>query len=122
MMEPYFHAIADVIDGLVRGAEAHLSSFAGEESDFVRLNQNKVRQAGSVTSRAITTDLICRRRHAAGSVSLSGDLEVDRGRLAGLVARLREEHEHLPEAPLLCYATEPRSTAKRRENRLPDGA
>ena len=121
-MEEYFHAIVDVLGGLVRGAETHVSSFHGEESDFVRLNQNQVRQAGSVTMRTLETDLISGRRHAAGSLSLSGDLAVDRSRITDLVESLRARRQHVPEDPFLCYATERRSTANRRQNGLPDGA
>ncbi|MGH7897273.1 MAG: metallopeptidase TldD-related protein [Candidatus Binatia bacterium] len=121
-MEEYFHQVADLLDGLVAGGEVHLADFYAEASDFVRLNQNQVRQAGSVTMRTLAIDLISGRHHVAGRIALSGDLDVDRERIRELVATLRERHAHVPEDPYLRYATEPRSTVKRGENRLPEGA
>lgn len=120
-MERYFHDIASSVTELCRGAEVHLSNFYAEDSDFVRFNQGRVRQAGAVTMRSLAVDLIAGRRHAAGSVSLSGDLSIDRARVARLVERLREQREVLPEDPFLAYADEPRSTATRQPNRLPSG-
>jgi predicted Zn-dependent protease len=120
-MESYFHDVAAILTSLVRGQEIHLSSFYGEDSDFVRMNQGRVRQAGAVAMRSLTVDLIRGRRHASGSVSLSGDLELDRMRIARLVEDLRERSAVVPEDPFLLYATEPHSSARRSENRLPVG-
>jgi len=120
-MESYFHDVAAIVTSLIRGEEIHLSTFYGEDSDFVRLNQGRVRQAGAVAMRSLGVDLVRGRRHASGSVSLSGDLALDRMRIARLVEDLRARSTMLPEDPFLFYATEPRSTARRFTNRLPSG-
>ena len=120
-MEGYFHDVAAIVTSFIRGEEIHLSTFYGEDSDFVRLNQGRVRQAGAVTMRSLSVDLVQGRRHASGSVSLSGDLVLDRMRIARLVEDLRARSTVLPEDPFLFYATEPRSTARRFANRLPSG-
>ncbi len=120
-VESYFHDVAAAVTDLCRGVEVHLSNFYAEDSDFVRFNQGRVRQAGAVAMRSLSIDLIAGRRHAAGSLALSGDLSIDRSRIARLVERLREQREVLPEDPFLAYAEEPRSTARRRPNRLPRG-
>jgi len=120
-MESYFRDIAALVSSELRGDEIHLSTFQGEDSDFVRLNGGRVRQAGSVTARAVTVDLISGRRHAEGAVSLSGDLAEDRVRIARLIAGLREQRDLMPEDPFLAYATEVRSTERREKNRLPSG-
>ena len=120
-MEGYFHDVAAIVTNLLRGEEIHLTSFYGEDSDFVRLNQGRVRQAGAVAMRSLTVDLVRGRRHASGSVSLSGDLALDRMRIALLVEDLRERSTMVPEDPFLFYATEPRSSARRFANRLPSG-
>lgn len=118
-VESYFHDVAAIVDSLCRGPEIHLSSFEAEDSDFVRFNEGRVRQAGTVTARSWSIDLLSGRRHACGSVSLCGDLKVDRAGIADLVRRLREACEHVPEDPFLHYAVEPRSTARRGVDRLP---
>lgn len=121
-METYFNDVADVVQGLLQKDEVFTSSFSGEESDFVRFNQSAVRQAGAVTQRALTLDLIEGKRHAAGTTTLSGDLELDRPRLEELVRDLRETRQHVPEDPYLLYSTEPTSSSHQAERRLPDQA
>jgi len=118
-MEGYFHDVAEIVGDLCRGPEIHLSNFHAEESDFVRFNHGRVRQAGAVTMRSLSVDLVRAGRHACGSISLCGDLEIDRSRIRQLVERLREVCTHVPEDPFLCYASEPRSSARRGTNRLP---
>lgn len=121
-MQTYFNDVADVVQGLLQKDEVFLSSFSGEESDFVRFNQSSVRQAGAVTQRGLTIDLIEGKRHAAGTTTLSGDLELDRPRLVELVRDLRETRQHVPEDPHLLYSTEPTSSATVAERKLPDQA
>jgi predicted Zn-dependent protease len=121
MMEGYFHELAAVVTGLMRGEEIHLTSFHGEDSDFVRFNHGRVRQAGAVVMRSLSVVLVRGKRHASASVSLSGDLRFDRARIVRLVEDLRERTTMVPEDPFLSYATEPRSTVRRSANRLPSG-
>lgn len=121
-MQEYFNDVADLLQGLLQKDEVYTASFSGEESDFVRFNKSAVRQAGAVSQRAVTVDLIEGRRHAAGSTTLTGDLELDRPRLVDMIADLRETRAHVPEDPFLLYATDVRSGERVAENRLPDGA
>jgi predicted Zn-dependent protease len=120
-VQDYFNSVADAIQPLLRGAEIYLCSFRGEESDFVRFSRSAVRQAGTVTQRCLTLDLIAGRRHAAGTLTLSGDPAVDRARLARLIDELRAIRAQLAEDPYLLYATTVRSTDRRRTAALPDG-
>ncbi|MDF1702579.1 MAG: metallopeptidase TldD-related protein, partial [Planctomycetota bacterium] len=120
MMQQYFHDLADHVGTLIQGDEVFTASFAGEESDFVRFNQGAVRQAGTVTQRAIGVDLIDGSKHAGGSVTLSGDVAEDKRRLAGLVQGLRAKIPHLPEDPYLLYATDVQSSERHGEAELPD--
>ncbi len=119
-MQDYFHQVADALTAVLTGNEVYTARFAAEESDFVRLNHNQVRQAGSVTQRSVHVDLIEDRRHASGWLGLSGDLEADRTRIGRLIGDLRDARRQLPEDPHLLYATEVQSTERRDENRLPD--
>ena len=120
-MRDYFDSVVETIQPLLRGSEIYTCSFHGEESDFVRFNCSAVRQAGAVTQRSLHIDLIEGRRHAAGSLTLSGDLAADRARIAQLLGELREIRGQLSEDPYLLYATEVRSTERQRAALLPDG-
>ena len=118
-MQTYFHALADHLTAQLQGEEVYTCSFHGEDSDFVRFNAGRVRQAGSVVQRAIGVDLIRGRRHAGGSLTLSGEAGEDKARLGKLLTRLREKLPHLPEDPHLLYATDVNSSACHGENDLP---
>jgi len=115
----HFQRLAALIEPLLRGAELYTCSFSGEASDFVRFNRGAVRQAGAVTQRALTLDLIAGRRHAAGTLTLSGDLGTDRAALAALIGELRDVRDQLADDPYLLYATDVHSTERQRTALLP---
>lgn len=119
-MQSAFYRLADTLQTHLRGDEQFLATFSGEESDFVRFNQAKVRQAMHIAQRSLSVQLIDGRRHITGSLTLSGDAACDPPRLASLVEALRERLAHLPEDPYLLYATDPHSTERISSNRLPD--
>ncbi len=119
-MQDEFLTLIDALTPLLRGDEIFTASFAGEHSDFVRFTGGRVRQAGAVTQRALTIDLIAGRRHAAGTLTLSGHPATDRARLAHLVGELRAMRAQLGDDPYLHYATEPRSTERQCPAVLPD--
>lgn len=120
MMREAFLRTVDRLASLLRDGEVFCAGFAGEESDFVRFSRSRVRQAGSVEQRVLTVDWIEGRRHAAGTLALSGDPEADRPRLAAMVEALRERRAQAPEDPFLLLPAEPHSTERVAVNRLPD--
>jgi len=122
MMRDYFHQLSDAVGSMLQGNEVYTLNFLAEESDFVRFNKSKVRQAGAVTQRSVSIDLIAGQRHAEGELCLSGDLELDRPRVESLVKSLREQRGVLPDDPYLLYATEVHSTDQEGEDKLPSKA
>lgn len=120
-MRDYFYTLADSLTDLLQGGEVFTCAFKGEDSDFVRFNQNRVRQAGHVTQQSLTLDLIEGRRHAVAELTLAGDPAVDCPRLVNLVEELRAIRAHAPEDPFLCYATDVHSSEHLYPNRLPEG-
>ncbi len=119
-MQSYFFDLATHLGEQLRGDEIFTSSFAAEDSDFVRFNHSQVRQAGSVVQRHFGVDLIDGRRHAAGTLTLSGDMAADRARLGILIEQLRETRRFVPEDPYLLYATAVRSTEHHHAGELPE--
>jgi predicted Zn-dependent protease len=115
-----FHHLVDVACADLRQSEVLLANVAGEDSDFVRFNHAAVRQAGSVRQCTLSLDLIEGSRHARGSISVTDSPEVDRGRVAQLVAELRATREGLAEDPYLLYSTEARSSDRAVKGSLPD--
>ncbi len=121
-MQSYFYAVADELTRGLTGAETLLLGFHGEDSDFVRLNHAKVRQAGSVHQRSIALELVVGGRHASASTCVAGDAEIDLPRLRGLLEEVREKITHLPDDPHFLYATEVQSSERIGASRLPSSA
>ncbi len=95
--------------GLSAG-EVLLAQLSGEDSDFVRFNHAAVRQAGNVAQRSLALDLIDGQRHAEGSVSLTGDVKTDHGRISAVLSELRAVRAALPADPHLLYSTDAGTT------------
>ena len=118
-MEHYFLALADVIDGALAAGERYTASFNAEQTDFVRMNQGKVRQPGTVAQRYIAVRLIRGQRHAMHVLSLTGDLTVDGAAIRTLVAGLRAALPELADDPLLLLPADVKSSRAVRGGPLP---
>ena len=121
-MQDYFYTLADALQARLRGAETLLLSFDGEDSDFIRFNRARVRQAGSVVRRSLALDLIEADRHAAGRAQLAGSLEQDLPQLQYLLEDLRGQRARLPADPYLNFAAGGASGETRVESKLPGRA
>ncbi|MBM4256554.1 MAG: TldE/PmbA family protein [Deltaproteobacteria bacterium] len=119
-MQEYFYHLADHLTSLLHADEIYTCSFSAEDSDFVRFNRSVVRQAGTVSQRYLALDLIKGHRHSEGTVALSGDVDLDRERVAHVLTSAREKLPYLPDDPHLLYATEVRSTEHHGKNQLPE--
>ena len=117
-MQAYFYHLADDITARMQGDECFTCAFSGEDSDFVRVNQSAIRQAGSVTQRSLTVDLIKGMRHTSESIALSGDIAMDRARIDLMLTRSRDKLPHLPEDPHHLYATDVQSSEQLGKNCL----
>lgn len=114
-----FGSLAKDLIGKLEKDEVLLCGLKGEDSDYVRFNHGKVRQAGSVTQRAFSAHLVRGQRHAEATISLTGDASADQARLTDLLTKLRERLPHVPEDPYLLYATDVESTERLAEGTLP---
>ncbi|MCB9555891.1 MAG: hypothetical protein H6707_07295 [Deltaproteobacteria bacterium] len=114
----YFFELADKTWAARGGDEVLLLRFCGETSDFVRLNNALVRQAGHVEQRYVTLTLIDKMRQISSQLALSTTLSEDLSALTGELLRLRDLLPQLPEDPLLNYNRTPSSTEEQAEDRL----
>jgi len=117
-MQNYFFTLTDDLTAHLTGDEVLLANYSGEESDFVRFNTSAVRQAGTVTQRYMTIELIDGQRHASATVTLTGSADIDAPALQAELATLRQDLPHLPEDPYLLYATDVNSTEQLGPNDL----
>ncbi len=115
-MQDYFYSLSDVLFSKLQGDEQLLLGFSGEDSDFVRLNHNRIRQAGCVTQRTLSLDLVKGKRHAQASIELAGEQALDMEQLDITLKKLREQRELLPEDPYLVFASEINNTEFHHDN------
>lgn len=120
MTPDYFFALADRLNAGLHGNEMLLCHLHGESSDFIRLNHNRVRQAGRVTQHHLHLDLIAGARHAAATLTLTGVAAQDESRAREAIGKLRMQCDVVPEDPHLLYATEVHNTLTEGRNHLPD--
>jgi predicted Zn-dependent protease len=118
-MEAYFQELANKTFADLTDTEVLLLNIDGEDSDFVRLNRNRIRHAGHVHQQRLHLDLISNQRQSTATIQLSGNLTNDLVQATATLQQLRDQLPLLPKDPYLHYATEPHDTYHTRVNRLP---
>jgi len=103
----HFHALLANLKPLLHAGEDFTLDYRAEVSDFVRLNQARVRQAGQVQQVFATLALYLGERHASFELALSGVIEADRERLRHALERLRAVVPSLAPDPYLRLNREP---------------
>ena len=121
-MEAYFDAIAAALDKATGAGERYAATFDGEDTDFVRLNQGKVRQPGSVSQRYLGIRLVQGRRHAEHRQSLTGDLQADIAAAVAALADLRSAIGDAHDDPHLLLPATVHSSSSHRNGELPAAA
>lgn len=119
-MRDYFHTLAERLGASLQGNELFTLSLTGEETDFARFNQARVRQAGHVRQTEARLELIEGGRHGVLDYELQGHLDTDLARLEGGLQDLRGLLPHLPEDPHLLYAQEVHDSERLDPSPLPD--
>jgi len=121
-MQTYFNQLATDLHTHTTSDEVFLATLSAEQSNFVRFNKNKVRQAGSVKQVLLTISLIKNQRRAERTLTLVGDAFLDLPQCAATLDTLRQILSALPEDPYLIYNTVPASSRKVGESALPSDA
>jgi predicted Zn-dependent protease len=120
--QAYFDDLVTAATATLTGDEVLLATIAGERTDFIRLNHNEVRQAGTIHQRTLAVDLVDGLRHVGGSIRLAGVQAIDEARLTALLLQLREQRRLVGDDPFLLYSTDPVSTERIESGTVPDPA
>jgi len=115
-----FKALVDWLKQAITETEQFHLGFAAESSEFVRFNHAKVRQAGQVQQASLNLKLIEGGRHADLSITLAGEPELDRQRLAAGLQQLRETLPLLPQDPYLLLNHNAWQSQNEQAHPLPD--
>jgi predicted Zn-dependent protease len=117
-----FFDLAERLEASLRPAEILLCNLDGEDSDFVRLNRTRIRQAGSVRRRELNLQLVAGQRQTEGVCTLMGDPARDLPSALDLLVALRERIAQVPEDPYLSYSKTPAQSERRIGAEPPDSA
>lgn len=116
----HFDALAQGVERLREGSEIALLSFSAEHSEFIRFNQGKVRQIGTVSQGKLTLRLIDGTRQAYSTMTVGGRLDADMREASEALAVLRASLREAPEDPHLLFGQSPWTQSTQRSGRLPE--
>ncbi|MER2298030.1 TldD/PmbA family protein [Pseudomonas promysalinigenes] len=89
-MKQLFQTLVASVQAALQTGEHFTCGFSAEQSQFVRFNHAKVRQAGEVCQASAQLRLIRDGRQAEQQVTLSGDPAIDQQRLSQALQQLRQ--------------------------------
>ncbi|NNF98182.1 MAG: TldE/PmbA family protein [Desulfobacteraceae bacterium] len=119
-MRDYFYKLADHAFQLADADDILLLNIRGELSDFVRMNNARIRQGGKVEQSYLEITLINGRKRISHSFSLLQSLDIDKTQVASAVENLHAKVSLLPEDAYLSYSRHIHSTEDIGKNELPD--
>ena len=102
-MQDYFKKISDLLFNALENSEILILNFDAEETDFVRYNKSKIRQAGKVHQISLDINLIKKGKTLRSSLRLSSEYDKDKTLLVRALFFLRREVNELPKDPYLIY-------------------
>ncbi len=102
-MQDYFKKISDLLFNALERSEILILNFDAEETDFVRYNKSKIRQAGRVNQVSVDINLIKKGKTLRSSLRLSTEYDKDKTLLVRTLFFLRREVNELPKDPYLIY-------------------
>ena len=112
-MEQLFNQLSEILLKSLDADEHMKVSIDGENSQFVRFSQSKVRQAGLVDDASLSISLIKDGRTCSGSFTFTGNTKTDEKTANAELSRLRNEVNTLPKDP---YVVIPENTGSSRED------
>ena len=119
-MKQHFKKVSDgILNSLKSGERANIEYF-GEDSHFMRYNNAKVRQSGTVQDGYLTLNLFYKNKAGKLTFPLSGNPEQDKLEAANQLDALRKEVKDLPDDPYLVEPADYGQSEAEFEGLLPD--
>ena len=111
-MEKLFNQLSETLLNNLQNGEHLKLTIGGENSQFVRFSQSKVRQSGLVDDASLSIVLINNERTCNGGFTLTGNITADEETAMEELNRLRDEVGTLPKDP---FVVMPEDTGSSRE-------
>ena len=80
-MDKYFNKLNNSLFSLLTKNEILKNSMWGENSQFIRINNSKIRQTGIVKDLSYSMTLISNKRQVSHSLTITGILDSDKAKL-----------------------------------------
>ena len=119
-MNNYFKTINEYLFVLLKKDEILKTSIWGENSQFIRLNNSKIRQTGIIDDMSYSISLIFNNRQVSCSTTLNGNFEHDKNHLSNILNSLRDDIMKVPEDPYIVYPTLGTNSNEKNKGKLLD--
>ena len=100
-MDKYFSLLNQYVFSLLGKDETLITNIGGENSQFIRFNNSKVRQTGLIDDMSFSMILICNNRKTSLSMTLTGNENQDKMIINSFLEKMRENIKPLPEDPYI---------------------
>jgi predicted Zn-dependent protease len=94
--QKYLQSLSQILEKQCHAQEECLLYYKSEDSQFVRFNHSKVRQAGQVTQRECELTLIDQQQQSSTHLTLTADLAIDTALITHEIEVLRSYLSHVP--------------------------
>ena len=102
-MDQYFNQLNKFLFSLLTKDEILNNSMWGENSQFIRINNSKIRQTGIVKDLSYSMQLIANKKQVSYSSTITGILDTDQSTLKSILNKLRLDITQVPEDPFIVY-------------------
>jgi len=117
-MEKLFNQLSETLFNNLNTGEHLKITIGGENSQFVRFSQSKVRQSGLVDDASLSIVLIKDERTCSGSFTLTGNISTDEATAMEELNRLRDEVGTLPKDPFVVMPEDTGSSQEEHKGNL----
>ena len=111
-MNEYFSLLNNYIFSELSENEVLITNISGENSQFTRFNNSKVRQTGLIDDMSFSMILISNNRKSSISLTLTGNIDNDKSLILFNLNQLRDNVKFLPEDPFIVMPTVVKSSSE----------
>tara|TARA_Y100000994_G_scaffold248601_1_gene256856 strand:+ start:1091 stop:2413 length:1323 start_codon:yes stop_codon:yes gene_type:complete len=111
-MNEYFSLLNNYIFSELSKNEVLITNISGENSQFTRFNNSKVRQTGLIDDMSFSMILISNNRKSSISLTLTGNIDNDKSLILFNLNQLRDNVKFLPEDPFIVMPTVVKSSSE----------
>ena len=117
-MDKYFSLLNQYIFSLLDKDETLITNIEGENSQFIRFNNSKVRQTGLIDDMSFSMILICNNRKTSLSMTLTGDVNQDKMIIVSFLEKMRNNIKSLPEDPYIVIPELSKPSSEKHKGKL----